>query len=140
MPTGIFEKDVFGQDQTDLPENLVESRSFEWMCRRLLEKEYPPHSHYFWDNEQVAHGDGKSDCPDLAIAIKGTNAFVCVADAKRRKKLAGADVTKIADYRERRNADRAIVLVPKNCNIGPGALKAEQENGVEIWIIEDVQV
>ena len=135
MPGGVYKTSVYGHDHTDLPDNLTESRAFEWKARRYLESHYPTYSHDYLDNEQVEHNDGESDCPDLVINIQETDQCVCVADSKLRKKLTKAEVKKVAKYRDRRNASRAIVFIPQDCHIQRGARKKEKELLVEIIIL-----
>ena len=51
MPSAVYNTSVYGHDHIDLPNNLTESRTFDWEARRFLESHYATHSHDYLDNE-----------------------------------------------------------------------------------------
>jgi hypothetical protein len=144
MPGGVYSKSVYDQDLTDLPTNMTRYRAFEWQAKRFLEDRYPKNSFDYLANDQVEHHDGNSDCPDFVIKIHGTDHhYVCVAECKCCKRLQKKDVQKVVRYRDRRvaqypdrkNAIKAMVIIPKNCHVQRGATKSADDLSVEIWPI-----
>ncbi len=86
---GFFDEDIFGGDQGDLPDGIVDADAFEEIVHRAVQRDFPPHAYEFQRNierELVFDGVRARIRPDAVVChtrlTSGEQMVACVADAK----------------------------------------------------------
>jgi len=132
---GIFQRSAFGTGALDVWDGNPEYDEYEEEVRLRIEEDYSTAAFVFRLRRLFEFPDGVEICPDIVVLLKHDHGeeYVCVVDAKYRKRLEKQHVAKVVEYRERLGAPDARLYVPTTCRIQSGARALAEEKGVRIF-------